>query len=544
MFIQKRSNKVAYKLLVGQKIKNESFAPSKTFLPADLPDSVKLPRVEPEVMGVSKDYIRAFFDEIVAHPEVFVHGVVVVKDGRVIGETYKEPYRADVPHTSFSMCKTVVGMAIGILIDKKIISLSDKVSDLIDLQKYSAVPNAKTKELTVEELLTMKSGVAYREEGVIGESNWVKNYFSAKVKNKEKFGYNSMNSFILGLVVKEQTGKSLTEFIKEHIFNYLGIKKFYWEKNEQGLEKGGWGLYITTEDMAKIGTLILNGGTYYGRRIISSEWINLMTASQSKVPDHIGDHDYGYHIWTKKGDDISYSLNGLFGQSVSIFKKKGIVVAINSGNNDLFFANPVFSILHKYFITGDTPSSGMKYLMTNKPINIDSFLGKYDLSTNKKGFSLLPVVMQVMTNNFSSGISQMSLIDEQNHIKMSLLEDQAQELIFDKTGKYLYQSVQNRGDKYLIATKVKQESEDSVSFYAFFIETPSVRKINFSYINGELYLTFYENPSIEIVNGAVKIVEKARKNKAYESVIKLAKPIVNKLAKNVFVVTKKIKKSE
>ncbi len=536
---QKRTLNIVYKLVRGKEVGNKNSFPSKLFVPEELQNSVELEKTSPESEGENSSLIDAFFDEIFSHPKTFTQGIVVTKNGKVIAERYQEPFSEYIPHSTFSMCKTVVGMAIGVLVDKGVISCEDKIVDLIDLKKYGVDKVGKCKDLTVIDLLTMKSGVRYRENGMIGEKNWVKEYFSSKVNRTKSFDYNSMNSFILGVVVKEQSGMSLSDFVFEHIFGPLNIFKFYWEKNSQGLEKGGWGLYLTTQDMAKLGMLILNKGVWQGKQIISKQYISDMTRCQISVPSYIGDFNYGYQVWTKN-DGETISLNGMFGQNVSVFSKSGIVVAISSGNNDIFFANPTFKILEKYFVGGKTNS-----FVANKEqksnVEFEDFLGEFRFSKKGRISSLIPTVIAVMSNSFSSGIQSFDISNCQDGFNLRWLENnEFNELKFSRSGEFVYQTVNYRGDRYQVATNATNIG-GVLNMYVYFVESASVKKISISKKGKNTVVTFSENPSVEFVEGAVDMLINAKKGKFTSFLVKLFKRVVLKFAKKVFVVKRKCK---
>lgn len=536
---QKRTLNIVYKLIRGKEIENKNSFPSKLFVPEELKNSVALERSSPESEGENSSLIDAFFDEIFSHPKTFTQGAVVTKNGKVIAERYKEPFSGDIPHSTFSMCKTVVGMAIGVLVDKGKINYEDKIADLIDLKKYGVNNAGKCADLTVIDLLTMKSGVSYRENGMIGEKNWVKEYFSSKVNKSKTFNYNSMNSFILGVVVKEQSEMTLSEFVFEHLFRPLGIFKFYWEKNAQGLEKGGWGLYLTTQDMAKLGMLILNKGVWQGKRLLSEQYISDMTKCQISVPDFIGDFNYGYQVWTKN-DGETLSFNGMFGQNVSVFSKSGIVVALSSGNNDIFFANPTFKILEKYFAYGETDSFEVKKEQ-NSTLEFEKFSGEFKF--NKKGriASLIPTVIAVMSNSFSSGIQSFDISDCQDGFKLRWSENnEFNELKFSRSSEFVYQTVGYRGDRYQVATNAKNIG-GVLELYLHFVESASVKKISISKKGKNTVVTFSENPSVEFVEGAVNMLISAKKGNFTSLLVKIFKPIVLKFARKVFVVKRKFK---
>ena len=130
-------------------------------------------------------------DALAQKKTLHLHSVMVLKNGKVIGEASFYPYQAELWHAAYSMGKSVVSMAIGFLIQEEKITLDTKVADLFkkDLNFISLL---KLKNLTVEHLLTMTSGVAFNETGAISGNDWVKSFLEAPMHHEpgEFFEYN------------------------------------------------------------------------------------------------------------------------------------------------------------------------------------------------------------------------------------------------------------------------------------------------------------------------------------------------------------------
>ena len=121
------------------------------------------------------------------------------------------------------------------------------------------------------------------------------------------------------------------------------------EKDEsEGIEKGGWGLYLTLYDAAKLGQLFLNGGKWKGQAVIPVNIINNMLAEKVSVPSWMGDYDYGRQIWVGR-EDNTFLFNGIFGQNILGFTDKDMLIVSNCGNEELGQNGPFFAITHKYF---------------------------------------------------------------------------------------------------------------------------------------------------------------------------------------------------
>ncbi|WP_276569622.1 serine hydrolase domain-containing protein [Cytobacillus firmus] len=191
-------------------------------------------------------------------------------------------------------------------------------------------------EITIFHLLTMTSGLQVRS--FQGTKNWVKSILEQPLLHKpgSTFQYNSSNSHLLSAIIKQVSGTSTAAFAEKHIFDPLGIKKYTWVSDPQGIHGGGFSMSMSLEDMRKIGMLLLYNGNYLSKQLISANWI-----AQSKSPfKHVeagshGAYGYGYQLWTFESSDSDnpidfYFASGLFGQYIFIVPKLEVVAAVKS----------------------------------------------------------------------------------------------------------------------------------------------------------------------------------------------------------------------
>lgn len=280
-----------------------------------------LPVTLPEAVGVNSGRIKAYFDALTKDGTVFPHSVLIAKGGFEIGRKEWEPYSASRWHISYSMAKTIVGIAVGFLLLEERITLDTRVFKIFE-KKLPLTVNFKMYALTVRNLLTMQSGVNFNEAGSVSSSNWISSFLSSQISFEpgKGFNYNSMNTYMLSAIVREVTGEGLVEYLTPRLFDPLGIKRIFWEKSPDGVEKGGWGLFILPKDMLKLGVLFAQRGMWGGKRIVLPEWIDEMSAKQAEVPENVSRYDYGYQMW-HSDEPEQCVFNGLFGQNINIFKK-------------------------------------------------------------------------------------------------------------------------------------------------------------------------------------------------------------------------------
>jgi len=416
------------------------FVPQKRFI-KDSCVSEPLRRTSPEKKGISSSHLEDFVSRLLADKELNLHNLLVVCDGEVIFEGSYGPHRPDVPHAVYSQSKTVTALAIGMLVDDGLLSLDERVIKIFE-KKATPLSQLTHKDLTVEHLLTMTSGALFNELGAVTETDWLKAFLQTALLTEpgKVFGYNSMNSYVLAEIVKEKTGESLFDFLKKRLFDPLGIRDCYWEKSPAGVEKGGWGLYIMPEDMAKIGCLFANGGIWQGRRIVSSEWIRRSVKAHAKAPESYGRYDYGYHLWVNRTEN-SYLFNGFFGQNLLVYPDHGIVIASNAAVSELFQQSSYYETADRFFghafHRSDALRVGRDYRSLsrladkmNRQGEPDRLTRSFRLREKKELLSflngkvyrfdspqasrvgLMPLVAQIFQNNYTAGITRLAFFAE------------------------------------------------------------------------------------------------------------------------------------
>ncbi len=392
-------------------------------------------RTTPESCGIESQRIADFLLALKNSRDLNMHSVLIGRNGKLCCEAVFGGQSLDVLKTSFSQCKSILSLAVGIAVKQGLLSLDTKIIDLFP-DDCNAIVRIKLKELTVKHLLTMTSGVLFNEIECMTETNWVRGFLRSLTDNPpgKKFSYNSLNSYMLSAAICKVSGISLSDFIKENLFSPLGITDFYWEKCPCGYEKGGWGLYISPYDMFKIATLVLNDGVLNGKEIIDREYLMQACSKQISTPDDCGDFDYGYHIWIGPKEE-AFLFNGMFGQNVLCFKKSKIVVISNAGNNEMFQQNTYYKTALDTF-SGDFPQSLTVNPLANARLNrlkhrlaqpfkpncfIKNLLINYrnkkqckaldglsfSMST-ENSIGLFPVILQAVQNSYSSGLKGVS----------------------------------------------------------------------------------------------------------------------------------------
>ena len=237
----------------------------------------ELPRSTPEAEGVDTALLNNFYHTITTLPDVDIHHLMVLRHGKVIGEMHAAPYQAEHLHTLYSASKTVTALAVGLAVDDGLLTVDDKVSKHLR-DKMPATLSPALDSLTVRNLLMMASGRLEDLSIFMGEEDWLTAWFKGDFNGVgQQFNYDSMCTHALAVIVTRLTGKSLLEYVKERIFTPLHIIEADWELAPDSVETAGWGLRLQAESEAKLGLLMLQGGKWNGKQVVSEQWIHDMT---------------------------------------------------------------------------------------------------------------------------------------------------------------------------------------------------------------------------------------------------------------------------
>ena len=213
-----------------------------------------LPRVAPEQAGVKSKQVVAFFDSLMSFPKTDIHSAIVMRHGKVIGEIHPAPFKAEYGHTLFSCSKTFTSAAIGIAIGEHRLKLTDRLATFFPEYLPKEVSEWLS-DITIEDLLTMRSGFVFFDEVRSEHLDWGKTYLNHPMNCKPgtKFQYDSLDTYLLSAIIQKVTGMTLLEYLKPRLFEPLHIEKVKWEVSPEGINTAGWGLYLQSESLAKFG---------------------------------------------------------------------------------------------------------------------------------------------------------------------------------------------------------------------------------------------------------------------------------------------------
>lgn len=300
-----------------------------------------LPRSNPEAEGVSSkgilDFVRA-----TRTSKTELHSFMLLRHGKVVAEGWASPYAPYLRHSLYSCSKSFTATAVGFAVNEGKLKLSDKVIRFFPDQLPATV-SANLAKLTVEDALMMSDGQDPEPSYAAADTNWVKSFLAAPIVHEPgtKFLYNSIGTYMLSAIVQKVTGEPVLQYLKPRLFEPLGITGMDWETDLKGINTGGWGLRLKTEDMAKFAQLFLQKGKWNSKQILPKSWVK--KASTAKIIQHPElpkakrdssdwEQGYGYQMWRCRYN--AYRGDGAFGQYMIVMPDQDAALAITaeSGN--------------------------------------------------------------------------------------------------------------------------------------------------------------------------------------------------------------------
>ena len=553
------------------------YFPQKPDFPFDAVYEQAFVRATPESQGISSDLFAALLRELDASKDTEMHHFMALRHGKVICECNFAPYPKGMWHITHSMCKSITGMAIGMLIEEEKLKLDENIYDIFP-DHINAFSKIFRPVITVENLLTMTSGVTFNESGIVSGNDWLGSFLNASVNGKPgtEFQYNSLNTYVLSAIVTKRTGKTLTEYLTPRLFGPLGITKYYWETCPKGITKGGWGLFLCAEDMAKLGQLYLQRGKWNGQQLVSEYWIEISTARHLKTQNDT--YGYGYQLWMEQRPG-SFEYNGMLGQNVIIYPDMDMVLVTNAGNKEMFQDCIMLNIIRKYFPVNYHPAdvlpenplsysllkrlcgelengennnrstslrggwkrnvvsrrkhSDKKYsyrisAAVDRPSDHHSFMRAVSGRTyvmEQQNIGIAPLFVQVFHNNMTDGISEISFTYDAGNFYVSFTEGEVIHKLPVGFGKAADGCVDLHGEHYLVATLgefARDENDIPVlKLEVTFIEECVKRKAHiFFHEDNGIEIRWNETPGKKmILSGLSSITEELSGNFLYNSLL-------------------------
>ncbi|MFW5821730.1 MAG: serine hydrolase domain-containing protein [Bacteroidota bacterium] len=290
----------------------------------------------PEEQGISSTAILTFIEQSEKEIDA-MHSFMILRHGNLISAGWWEPFDPETPHIMHSLSKSFTSSAVGLAIEEGLISLDDQVISFFPGETPEN-PSSNLKSMRIRDLITMNTGHIKEPRSASIEDNWVKAFLNAEVELKPgtHFKYNSMATYMLSAIIQKVSGEKLVDYLNSRLFEPLEIEYPRWDTCPQGINTGGWGLYITTEDIAKLGQLYLQKGRWDEKQILSEEWVEMATSKQvsnGSNPHSDWEQGYGFQFWMSRHN--AYRGDGAYGQFCLVLPEKDVVIAITSASSNM-----------------------------------------------------------------------------------------------------------------------------------------------------------------------------------------------------------------
>lgn len=293
-----------------------------------------------------------------------LNSIMVVKDGRKMLEYYDCCYGPDFMNICWSASKTFTATAVGFAVQDGLLEVNGKLVDYLNPEQLPDQVSDTLAGLTLYDLLRMSSGLRTDPMGKVSSLEMktpTKTVLDAGFENLpgDKYRYNSLNTYLLSVAVSNVTGMSLEDYLDGKLFKPLGIRKHHWDKSAEGYNTGGWGLYLPTESLAKMGLFMLNRGVWNGKRLLNDEWFDEATTpriyqyhgkgySEERIASLRGNDfnmGYGYQVWMNSAG--GYRLDGAHGQFVMVLPEYNAVIVLTGNVRE---TGPEMKAMWKYLL--------------------------------------------------------------------------------------------------------------------------------------------------------------------------------------------------
>lgn len=278
----------------------------------------------PESLGISSASIRSFIERI-ENENINMHGFLVLRKGQVAAEGYWAPYTQESMHRMYSISKTFVALAVGVMVDEGKLKLEDRVAtffeDYVPQNLHPYLEQATVRDLLM--MATPNNTTSYNRHS----RNFAETFFQQKPSHPPGtvFSYDTAATVMLNTIVERISGVPFMEYMRDKVLDPVGFSKDTWcIKTPEGTSWGGSGVICTLRDMAKLAYVCMNDGRWNDQQLISEEYIRAATSKQ--IDNSIrGDEGYGYQIWRER--DNGFSFRGMGSQFAFCFPDQDILFA-------------------------------------------------------------------------------------------------------------------------------------------------------------------------------------------------------------------------
>ena len=443
----------------------------------------------PEEQGISSRSIVEFFEALEkAHPDA-LHSVMIRRHGKIVSQGWWAPYAPETPHLLWSLSKSFTSTAIGLAQDEGLLSIDDLVISFFP-EDIPEELSSNLKAMRISDLLRMNTGQAVEPSFRNMQSdNWVSAFLAHKVDYKPgtHFKYNSMATYMCSAILQKVTGMTMVDYLTPRLFEPLGIQKPTWETDPKGINVGGWGLSVRTEDISKLGQLYLQKGVWDGKQLLSEAWVEAATSNQTSNgsnPESDWDQGYGYQFWQCRHN--AYRGDGAFGQYCLVMPEQDAVIAITSGSDDL---QGILNVVWDHLLPAmemaplQPDEAGLELLHQKQQGLAISFVAGKESSTLASDISGKVYHLEENTRSIKS----ISFNFENSPVEITIVTDQGKNTIsaaYTDMEKGILPNSQLVSDK--VAVNGAWESPDTYVVNLIYYETPQSVKHTFTFKENSL----------------------------------------------------------
>jgi len=438
----------------------------------------------PEEQGISSRSVLQFIEALEKAQPDAIHSVMIRRHGIILSQGWWAPYAPETPHLLWSLSKSFTSTAIGLAQDEGLLSVDDLVISFFP-EDLPDEPSANLKAMRISDLLRMNTGQAVEPSfRSMSGDNWVKAFLAHKVDFRPgtHFKYNSMATYMCSAILQKVSGMTMLDYLTPRLFEPLGIQKPSWESDPKGINVGGWGLSVTTEDISKLGQLYLQKGKWEGKQLLSEAWVEAATSNQTSNgsnPESDWDQGYGYQFWQCRHN--AYRGDGAFGQYCLVMPDQDAVIAITAGSDDL---QGILNVVWEYLLPAmkeeplPADEAGLELLhQKQQGLAISYVAGKENSALASK----LSGKIYTLEEN-SQGIKSISFDFESSPVEITINTREGEETFNASFSMMVKGTLSNPllvSDK--VAVNGAWESPDTYVLNLIYYETPQSMKYTFTF---------------------------------------------------------------
>lgn len=310
------------------------------------------------VDGGNKEMILRLARHIAGNQYGIFDSFLILYNGKLLFESYYSRGRINLPHPQASATKAYTSFLLGRAIQLGYLTMADLDKPVVNFLKELDPTKfvAGVEKITLHKALTMRGGLRISKEFEKIPAEALKGQGAVQARfehsapitsESQHFSYGNFNPGLVMQVIEAVVPGTAKDFIKNELFDKLGITNYSWQTADSGLPEAGWRTSITSRAMAKLGILAMNKGKWNGEQLIPEAFIAKATSSILYTGDNavyfggcknVSNEGYGYFWWNadlKYGDKsyFSASAQGGGGQFIILIEELDLIVVATGHNN-------------------------------------------------------------------------------------------------------------------------------------------------------------------------------------------------------------------